>query len=198
MATWSCRLSRRWALAVLLATTLTATAQHHGDALDDVLQHTPMATVFILKASEEVGLADSCYSRSTWAGLALTAVATYTLSTATAYGLKQVVGELRPDKSDRRSFPSGHATYAFAGATMLHHEYGHVSPWISIGGYGVAALTAVDRVRRDRHYLHDVCVGAAIGIAATELTYYLRKKLIKSKNIDLSFSGQTFDLAVHW
>ena len=27
----------------------------------------------------------------------------------------------------------------------MHHEYGHLSPWVSVAGYGVAALTAVKR-----------------------------------------------------
>ena len=88
--------------------------------------------------------------------------------------------------------------FAFAGATMLHHEFGHLSPWVTIGGYGIATLTAVDRLVRDRHYLHDVCAGAAIGIAATELTYFLKQKLFKSRNVDLSFTGQRLDLAIRW
>lgn len=171
---------------------LTVSAQQrHSDGIDDVLQHVPMASVFVLKACE-------FENETPWAELALTAVASYTLATATTYSLKQVVGERRPDKSDHRSFPSGHATYAFAGASMLCHEFGHLSPWVPIGGYGLATLTAVDRVRRDRHYLHDVCAGAAIGFAATELTYYLKQKFIKSKNVDLSFTGQELYLALRW
>ena len=88
--------------------------------------------------------------------------------------------------------------FAFAGATMLCHEFGQLSPWVPIGGFGVATLTAVDRLVRDRHYLHDICAGAAIGFAATELTYWLKQRLIKSKNVDLSFTGRTLDLAVRW
>ena len=177
-------------LLCVMALTVSA-QQRHSDGIDDVLQHVPMASVFVLKACE-------FENETPWAELALTAVASYTLATATTYSLKQVVGERRPDKSDHRSFPSGHATYAFAGASMLCHEFGHLSPWVPIGGYGLATLTAVDRVRRDRHYLHDVCAGAAIGFAATELTYYLKQKFIKSKNVDLSFTGQELYLALRW
>ena len=165
--------------------------QRHSDALDDVLQHAPMATVFVLKACE-------LENSSSWTELALTAAASYALSTATAYSLKQFTSERRPDGSDRRSFPSGHATYAFAGATMLHHEFGHLSPWVTIGGYGLATLTALDRLARDRHYLHDVCAGAAIGVAATEVSYLLRRRFIKNDHIDLSFTGYGLELAVKW
>ena len=133
-----------------------------------------------------------------WVELTLTALSSYAIGAATAYSQKQIVAERRPDKSDRRSFPSGHAMFAFAGATMLHHEFGNLSPWVTIGGYGIATLTAVDRLVRDRHYLHDVCAGAAIGIAATELTYFLKQKLFKSRNVDLSFTGQRLDLAIRW
>ena len=38
--------------------------------------------------------------------------------------------------------------------------------------------------------------GAAIGLLGTELTYYLKKKYIKSKILDVSFTGQTFSLYV--
>lgn len=167
------------------------TAHGQGELLDDMLQHAPMASVFVLRAI------DSDHGRS-WEQVVVTAVGSYAVATATAYSLKHTVNELRPDKSDRRSFPSGHATYAFAGATMLHHEYGQLSPWVTIGGYGVATLVAADRVRQDRHYVHDVCAGAAIGVLSTELSYYLTKKLFPSRNVALSFTGQSVQLAVRW
>lgn len=182
------------ALALILLATpvlLTQGQQHRSDTFDDLLQHTPMAAVFVLKACD-------LKNNSSWSELTLTAVSAYALSAAVSYSLKQTVSERRPDHSDRRSFPSGHSTFAFAGATMLCHEFGQVSPWVTIGGYGVAALTAVDRIVRDRHYLHDVCAGAAIGFAGTELTYYLKEKLFKSKDVDLTFTGQTIDLAIRW
>ena len=133
-----------------------------------------------------------------WTELAASAAAAYTLSAATTYALKHTCHEQRPDDSDCRSFPSGHATFAFAGATVLMKEYGRRSPWIAVGGYTLATLVAADRVRRDRHYVHDVVAGAAIGFAATELTYYLKRKVIKSRNIDLSLSGLQLDVAVRW
>ena len=171
---------------------LTSGAQQpRSDAFDDLLQHVPMASVFVLKV---------CHleNNTSWTELTLTALSSYTLAATTTYSLKQLVAERRPDKSDRRSFPSGHTTFAFAGATMLTHEFGRLSPWVAIGGYGLATLTAVDRLVRDRHYLHDVCAGAAIGVAATELTYWLKQRFFKSNNVDLSFNGQSLSLALRW
>ena len=162
-----------------------------GEFICDVLQHAPMGAVFALRAF------DGDQGRR-WEHLALTAAGSYAVATITTYSLKHIVCEQRPDKSDRRSFPSGHATYAFAGATMLRHEYGRLSPWVTIGGYGIATLVAIDRVRQDRHYLHDVCAGAAIGVASTELSYYLSNKYLRSRNVAFSFTGQSLQLAVRW
>lgn len=179
------------ALSFFLTATSGASQQRHSDGLDDVLQHVPMASVLALKAT-------GVPLQGSWTELAFTALGAYALGAGTTYSLKHMVCERRPDDSDNRSFPSGHATFAFAGATMLHHEYGHLSTWVSVGGYGFATLVAARRIVRDRHYLHDVCAGAAIGVAATELSYYIKKKLLKSENVSLTFTGNTVEMAVTW
>ena len=48
----------------------------------------------------------------------------------------------------------------------------------------------------DRHYLHDVCAGAAIGWLSSELTYYLKQRFIKSKIVDVNFDGQSLEVAI--
>lgn len=181
-------------IALCLTVTLNASAQQrHSDAADDVLQYVPYASVFVLKAA-------GVESSHQWTQLAATVAASWVASAGTAYVLKHSIQEWRPDSTDRRSFPSGHSTFAFAGATALRHEFGHLSPWITVGGYTVATLTAIDRVRRDRHHWYDVCAGAAIGIAATELTYYVSDLLFppKQKNISLGITPAGLDLVVRW
>ena len=167
------------------------TARCLAQDVDDVMQHVPMASVLVLKGF-------GCDSKSEWPELLLTAGVSYAVAAGTTYCLKHTVNERRPDGTDCHSFPSGHATFAFAGATALRHEYGHLSPWVTIGGYGVATLVAADRVRRDRHYIHDVCAGAAIGVLATELTYFVKRKFFKDKRVELSFTGQSLSLAYNW
>ncbi len=73
--------------------------------------------------------------------------------------LKHVVREKRPDSNDRTSFPSGHATAAFAVATMQSHYH----PRQALLWYGGAALISYSRVKLHRHYYRDVLAGAVVG-----------------------------------
>ncbi|MDR1071921.1 MAG: phosphatase PAP2 family protein [Rickettsiales bacterium] len=76
------------------------------------------------------------------------------------YGLKAVVRERRPDGSNNHSFPSGHTAAAFSGAAFIHKRYGLKRAAVP---YLMAAFTGYSRITADKHYLHDVLAGAAIG-----------------------------------
>lgn len=77
-------------------------------------------------------------------------------------GLKAVVHERRPNGSDR-SFPSGHASISFAGATFLQARYG----WLyGVPAFLAAAFVGYSRVDIDEHWTKDVVGGAVIGIAS--------------------------------
>jgi membrane-associated phospholipid phosphatase len=81
---------------------------------------------------------------------------------AVTEGLKAVVHEKRPDGGDH-SFPSGHASISFAGATFLQVRYG----WsYGIPAFLAAAFVGYSRVEADEHWTKDVLGGAAIGIAS--------------------------------
>jgi len=66
------------------------------------------------------------------------------------------------------SFPSGHASTAFALASVLDAEWARYSPdrprWIRPALYAAAALTAASRVFDNRHWASDVVFGSTIGI----------------------------------
>jgi hypothetical protein len=70
---------------------------------------------------------------------------------------------LRPDTSNRLSFPSGHAAVTFATATVIERHLGWKK---SVLGYAVASYVAASRMHDNRHYLSDVIFGAAVGSIA--------------------------------
>lgn len=81
------------------------------------------------------------------------------VSTLLTEGLKDVTHERRPDDSDFKSFPSGHASAAFTVAAMQAHFH----PKQALLWYAGATAIAASRVTLRRHYTQDVVAGAAIG-----------------------------------
>jgi|SRR6266853_464535 len=85
--------------------------------------------------------------------------------------LKYVIGRSRPNKDQgaydfhplngSASFPSGHATQAFAVATVISEHYD--SLWITLTAYGLASAVGYARLNNDEHWTSDVLAGAAIG-----------------------------------
>jgi len=59
------------------------------------------------------------------------------------------------------SFPSGHATMTWAGATVVAHEF--PKRWVQILAYGGASAVAFSRYSGRRHYPSDVFVGSVVG-----------------------------------
>lgn len=77
--------------------------------------------------------------------------------------LKRIAGRTRPNGGDDASFPSGHATNAFAIASVFAaHSNGRLVPTIA---YTLATAVAVARVHDNVHYTSDVFAGAVIGTA---------------------------------
>jgi membrane-associated phospholipid phosphatase len=73
--------------------------------------------------------------------------------------------ELRPDETDRLSFPSGHTATAFTNASVLFYEYKDANIWYASSGYLFAAATGFLRIANNKHYTSDVLAGAGIGTA---------------------------------
>lgn len=96
----------------------------------------------------------------------------YVLADGVVHLLKSHTAVVRPNGAKKHdSFPSQHSSMAFVAATILHHEFGGYSPWISVGGYSMAAWVAYARVAQDYHWTGDVLMGAAIGMLSTHLVY---------------------------
>jgi membrane-associated phospholipid phosphatase len=87
--------------------------------------------------------------------------------------VKLATGRARPTEDNGRgrfwsqpgslgsSFPSGHATNAWALASVIAHEYPR--PLVKIIAYGLASTVVIARVGARRHFPGDVVAGAGIG-----------------------------------
>ena len=74
-------------------------------------------------------------------------------------------GNISHDYSGARSnssFPSGHATVAFAAATVYAMEY-RKTVWVPIVAYSVASLISISRITENKHWTTDVLVGTILG-----------------------------------
>ena len=114
--------------------------------------------------------------------------------------IKVTFGRHRPDWSDdvntessRRSFPSGHATQAFAVATysilyLNDHVFdGDDRLWLRGATYGVIALSAAgfagERVYHNRHHVSDVAVGGALGTLTSTLFYVYQERRFRKREL---------------
>lgn len=92
--------------------------------------------------------------------------------------LKYSFGRSRPNVgsgdgrffSGGRAFPSGHATAAWAIATVIAYEYKD-RPLIKYGAFALAAAISMSRFSGRNHFLGDVFAGSAIGFGIGRYVY---------------------------
>lgn len=137
----------------------------------------PLVASWVLKAA-------GVESRSTTRRMITSNAMALALSAGLVKTFKLSIDESRPDGKGEDSFPSGHSSLAFVGATILHREFGHHSPWISIGGYATATTAQLLRLKHNRHWAHDTFIGAGIGVVSTNLAYFLTDKIFGEKGIN--------------
>jgi membrane-associated phospholipid phosphatase len=126
------------------------------------------------------------------------------LSSVASGLIKGVVGRQRPfldetsshhfslgggfTHGEMTSFPSGHATAAFAAASVIANDLGHASRftrWIvNPLLYGSASMVAFARMYDDKHWASDVVAGAAIGtFTGTMVSRFARRRRLERKGL---------------
>jgi membrane-associated phospholipid phosphatase len=152
-----------------------AVAKIHSSSLDDVTRvFEPFGAEYsyaILGGFAVFGLVfhDSKARSVAVDGLAASLLASGIITPA----LKFTIGRARPYQeegphhfdpfSGGASLPSGHATQAFAVASVIAGHYRQW--WVWTAAYGTASLVAFSRVYHDAHWTADVLAGAFIGTA---------------------------------
>ena len=137
----------------------------------------PLAATWVMKAA-------GVKSRSKMERMLMANAMSLAISCGTSEILKQTVKETRPDATDDHAFPSGHTTLAFASASILSREYGHLSPWVTIGAFSTATGTQMLRMQHNRHWVNDLYMGAGIGMVGTSLGYFLTDRILGEKYIN--------------
>ena len=84
------------------------------------------------------------------------------VSQALTQGIKFAVQRDRPT-GECCAFPSGHASAAFATASVVERHLGYRGSWPM---FLIASYVATSRLSDNRHYLSDVVFGAAVGISS--------------------------------
>lgn len=125
-------------------------AETAGDILQLVIPATGFAAAFFSADHEGTGQ----FYKSFFLNLGVT------------YALKYSIDRQRPAANGGHSFPSGHTSVAFQGASFIQRRYG----WrYGLPAYAGAAFVGWSRIDCEMHYPSDVLAGAAIGIASSYL-----------------------------
>ncbi|MFA6456114.1 MAG: phosphatase PAP2 family protein [Bacteroidota bacterium] len=96
------------------------------------------------------------------------------------YGSKAPLSE-KLSSDSRRSFFSGHATWAFATSVFFAQVYSDFHPTskytttVWTGAIGIASTVSILRVTSGAHFLTDIAVGAAVGSAVGYLIPYFHR-----------------------
>jgi membrane-associated phospholipid phosphatase len=147
---WDRRLSRRWNGALGRRSFIGNTGQY-------VLIGAPLLA----------GLFFPGPGRNSWDELWCEGEA-FAASALTTESLKGAVRRRRPEITGGRgnSFPSGHTSAAFTGATLIQANSGYA---LGIPAVAIAALTGFSRIESRKHFPSDVLAGAAIGVLSANI-----------------------------
>lgn len=164
-----------------------AAIHHHSGVLDDLTRVVePFGAEYSWAVLGAYGVAGLVFHDADLRDTAIDGV----IAAALAGGvitpaLKRITGRDRPNQADdpltfhafgsSTSFPSGHATQAFAVASVIsaHSD----KTWVSVSAYTLAGLVGFARVYHNAHWVSDVAAGALIGTAVGRGVVALNKRI---------------------
>lgn len=179
-------ISKKYAPIILLSTSLMAAIPAHADSsttskVGDVLSFAIPAAAYgsTYYMDDKEGRQQFYYSFAT--------------NVATTQVLKSVIDKERPNGRDEDSFPSGHTSMAFQGASFIHKRYGLE---YSIPAYIGAGFVAYSRVEADEHDVADVLAGAALGVASS--MYFTKSYYDDQLHIATNLAPDYYGVSVHY
>ena len=114
-----------------------------------------------------------------WEGLGQLIKTQLTVTAITGI-LKLLIDRPRPNKLNNHSFPSGHTSAAFTGASYIHHRYGFKR---AIPVYCAASIIGLIRIQKEMHHPTDVLAGAGIAMVTAFNMISKKPKTIPPKKV---------------
>jgi membrane-associated phospholipid phosphatase len=95
------------------------------------------------------------------------------------------------------SFPSGHATQAWAVATVIANEYNDRRA-VQIAAYGIASAVSVARFTGHKHYISDVVAGSALGWGIGRYVYNAHHRQTSLVTMQFNRGARQYGVGLTW
>lgn len=155
--------------------------KHQGSSLTRAWDNIGKATPVVLAGAAAGAVA---FGDARMQNIGIISLESVVGAAALSIGAKHVAGRARPiedkgqwgkatNKSDA-SFPSNHASVAFAAVTPFAQEYD--APWL----YGLAAAGSLGRTAGRQHWVSDVVAGSVLGMAVGGWLWQAQRDNVRS------------------
>ncbi len=137
--------------------------------------------VFLLALMSGIYVSGEAFEKKSLRKTALLCLESWAITGIIVSGMKFATGRARPKieegasshhpfslSSRYHSFPSGHASSAFAVATTVAENSDEV--YVDVLAFGLATLAALSRVHDNEHWFSDIFIGSTLG-------YFVAKKI---------------------